>query len=653
MTWFKKNFLAFTLLIGFFSLPVLLFSQERLYYKGSLEVGEYSGKADYSYKIIKGDTLLDGPFLLQRSNLEALLKNEDASFLFKGAFNDDYPNGFWRFEFGEFESDNESEVVDYQYRVLVSGVQEEASGNITAGKPDGKWTYTVSRIQNSDVTEIPFKSTITFENGVPQKSFGIENENSTLVGRFLRNGLAHDEWSLYTNDDIDAAESWLFNDGVLNSIQIEENGTRQVVPMFNRTIGQTKSISLDARYLNTLEFYRRPQDSIINLKAGMPSLLAENARYYKKIDDVLSKLGKSAFLPEFKVKVPYFPLDSLGTAKTDSIRTYYRKSKAISDSLLNNSQLNILKLSDQNAGYLYSIVEKISETFLLPLGKMVEYYDADILEFIEREQLVPRLWPQGKPTVEIRPSEKGDSLQNSEPFVLANASRFNFDGNTLATINQIAHYGYLSLESIQSVLDKKLTTEQRQQELVSYEKKLISQVKQLQIRIDSLDSGMPKVNRRALVDIKKAADRQLSNYSGIKQTTEQLGRARVLVDCFARMDTLSRRVSDLPQQEEEIEVLYLDAVWNPFMANVMNEEVKKRITTAYKKVLVPYFLESISDEIDCQSVGELATQMRQTYERVVQLRDEQTSKLERKLRKELDPKEVMRLLNRPTESKDN
>ncbi|NNE76110.1 MAG: hypothetical protein HKN31_03460, partial [Pricia sp.] len=354
---------------------------EKQYYEGSLQLGEFIGEANYGYTIVEGDTLLDGPFQMSRSNLQALLKEEDSSFSFTGAFKDNYPEGFWQFQFGKFQSDSKSQVVDIRYQIKVSGRQELASGLIVRGKPDGKWVYSIDQIKDSQVEKTLFNSSIDFEEGVPQRNFSIENDSSTLVGRFLRNGLAHDEWSLFGSTELGAKESWIFNNGTLQTIRQQKNGVSHTVQVFNNSITTDTIINLDSRYIKALRLQGSSTDTILFLNKGIPGLLAENAEHYQKLDGILSELGESQFMPRFKVKVPYFALDSLENITLDSIEIGLEKSLAISSSFLNDPHLNILKLSDPEAQYLYGVVSEITEEFLNPLEEMMAFHQLGILEY--------------------------------------------------------------------------------------------------------------------------------------------------------------------------------------------------------------------------------------------------------------------------------
>ncbi len=626
---------------GFFLISAR--AQDNLRYEGPLTIGNYTGDATYGYVVSNGDTILNGPFRLKRANLDALLQKQDYSFDFSGRYVNDYPTGFWDFKFGEFKSNNESQVIDYQYRVAVSGIQEEASGNLVKGKPDGTWTYTVNRIEDSEVSQTLFKSSILFDKGVPQQSFRIENDSLTLAGRFLRNGLAHDEWSLFESTGLGAAESWFFDDGLLHKIQYELDGTLTTIPIYQDRPNRTQIVNLDTRYIKVLTIWQSlDQTSSTSIGGSMQYLLSENATYYKKIDDILSELGKSSFLPEFKVKVPFYPLTDNEERTLDSITQQFEKAKGASDSFLSDTQLNILKLSDEEAAYLYAVTDSISKNFLNPIARILEYREQEVLRHLPLGALIESLWPDGKPTTNIGVTITLDSITKEKNFEASNAKGFQFSKNDVASLGELMDYASICMDSIQQVLNKRLTNEKRQQELVAIEERLIAQQQQLKMFVDTANVSS-NAERKALNQLKSLADAELTEYASLEGLEPKLKDARDLLDCFVVYGHLARSVAILPTNWKTIQEKYKDRIWNPFMATLMDEEVKKRITSAYRKVLVPYFLAKISPGLECDEVEPLNALMQDTYQRMLELRLENTAKLERKLRRTTDPETVLEL----------
>ncbi|MEL6485166.1 MAG: hypothetical protein AAFP96_10010, partial [Bacteroidota bacterium] len=69
-----------------------------------------------------------------------------------------------------------------------------------------------------------------------------------------------------------------------------------------------------------------------------------------------------------------------------------------------------------------------------------------------------------------------------------------------------------------------------------------------------------------------------------------------------------------------------------------------RITAAYRNVIVPYVLEKVAAPVSCDQALGIVQLLEDTEKRLFELRDESTSKLERKLRREQDPETVLALL---------
>jgi len=226
-----------------------------------------------------------------------------------------------------------------------------------------------------------------------------------------------------------------------------------------------------------------------------------------------------------------------------------------------------------------------------------------------------------------------------------NADQYTFDENDMASIEQLFAYTFNSLKTIENELNAKLVNDKRKQEYITIEEQLIGKRDELNQKIDSVPTTFPKKYSSALKSIHEHADTQLATYSNMQESKSKLELGRKLVRCFGNLDALADAVILQPERIAEIEEKYLDAIWNPFMATIMNEEVKKRITTAYRKVLLPHLLNITTNELSCENALSLQTAYEEIHEKMLQLRDEETQKLERKLKRAQEPKTVMQLFN--------
>ena len=162
-------------------LSLLGHAQGNRTYSGPYQVLDYSGAAQFEYITEDGDTIFNGPFRMEQSSLDALLNNGDHFFFFEGNFTEGLPQNRWTFQFGEFQKGSGTAVSNYQYNVKINGSQHDASGILANGKLQGPWIHEVVRIENSEVGELLFRSTIQFENGIPKQNFKIEDENRVLA----------------------------------------------------------------------------------------------------------------------------------------------------------------------------------------------------------------------------------------------------------------------------------------------------------------------------------------------------------------------------------------------------------------------------------------------------------------------------------------
>jgi len=632
--------------------PVILFlgftlqswGQEIKTYEGPLQVGPYSGKAVYQYAIIDLDTVYDGDFQLQNSNLETLMENEDSSFRFKGFFDKGVANGPWKFQFGEFQTNSQTQVVDTEYRVLVSGVQEIGEGNLDEGAPDGKWTYTINKIKDSEIEKILFKSNISFEKGVPQQNFQIENDSSVLVGRLLRDGLAHDEWSFYGTENVEDIEDWFFDDGLMRNLQITTQSRTEEVSVFDANLPNYQITTLNEGYITLLQ-------SAIDLQNGeshIARLLAQNLGYYQKMQGVLNHLENSQFKLNMQVRVPFFPLDSIQKNTLEQIATDYESAVKLSQTILENSHLNIVKRTDPEALFYYNAAAKIDSEFLKPMGTLVKHKKLDVVQYQQIPELLDRLWPNGKPGTKLLvvANEKGEKRE----FSLPSSDEFQYESNDLLSVSAMATYARMSLEFIKGSLASRLTNEEQLQMLNGLEEELIELNNALEKQLDSV-SGLPSDHTEALSQIKNVADSSLTTYADIKNPQEKLEYGEGVKTCLLQLRSLVTTIKELPERSEMIKKEYTDAVWNPFMANVMEEEVKKRIVSAYENVLRPYFINSVREELRCDNAGMLNGQITNTQQIIMELRYEDTRKLERKLRREKRPEEVIKLLQEQSNHK--
>ncbi|MEM1258393.1 MAG: hypothetical protein AAGH81_07690, partial [Bacteroidota bacterium] len=363
---------------------------------------------------------------------------------------------------------------------------------------------------------------------------------------------------------------------------------------------------------------------------------------YQKIGDILSGLGSNNFFEGFKVRAPFFPLDSISRKQLDTTVKLVKNATEISKGFLKNTRLNLMKRSDEEANMLYHTIVALDSIVLRSLGTMVELENLGITENLSEEMLSDFLFPNGRPSPELAVVDDSGHVQN---FLGPGGESVDFEAKGMIGYLAMAEYVSQSLGQINVTLGQKLEDDKQQQEFVLLEEQMIAQANALNQFPDSIRQILGRAELRALETIKSTAETLLKEYAEMPTGNEKLNQARMLISCLLDFDALSQEIVKLPERSLELREKYTDAVFNPFTATIMDESVKKRITAAYDNVLVPYLLEKVEKELNCENAGALQLLFQNSHGRMVELRDEDTSKMERKLRKERNPKVVLQLFN--------
>lgn len=628
----------------FLLLIFLCNSQEKLVYNGDYGIGIYNGIAKFEYSIVNNDTILNGKFEFGN----ALEKEEDINrtpFIVSGHFNDNLPDGLWTFKFGTFNRTKEKRLVNYQYVVEINGIQKSIILNLDKGVPNGEWITRIDSLQNSEVTSTLFKSVFNYENGIPQKSFKIENNKEFMVGRLLRNAVAHDVWSLYSKDGIDETESWKFNQGELEEILVLVDQELRQLPIDYGNPTEITTVNLDKHYLDIIELQVQQQDTSHVFDHGMSTLLKIDDENYESVIKFFDNLETPIKVKGFKVKVPVFPLRMEQRNKLDSIKLSYQNANLKIQEILEDSQINILKLNDPETAFLYNVATTLKENYLKPIGKLVLYQDEDVLRHIPRKKAIKGLWPNGFPEQIIKVN---DTILSNRIYVLEK-NFYDFSGYNLNSVLELAKFNSEVAITLKSQVDEILSSNKREEAFLNQEKQLIASARALKFQIDSLKTGLPKDIKYTLEQIKKFTDNTISSYSQMEENIDKLNYSLELTTCFKSAKDLALVLKDLPSQRKEIKTVYQDQVWNPFTATVMNEDVKKRITKAYNKQLLPYYLNEINKNLSCDNVITITGNLEKLNQKILALREEDTKKLERKLKRTNNPLTILNLLGLTSE----
>ncbi|MEM9720506.1 MAG: hypothetical protein AAGA10_14695 [Bacteroidota bacterium] len=616
-------------------------------FQAPITFGDFSGQATYSQDSIGIDSLLNGPFQADNFSLKALSKGGTPFSQVKGFFNANQPDSAWEIQLGSLFAEGGAKWDESQIKVKVSGVQHIAQINFQGGLAKGEWSHKVNTLKASTVKENLFSGSIRLEEGVPNGSIRLENEHATLLGRFLRNGFAHDLWELNFYNERNRNEEWHFANGWLEKILVKwDQGVDSLQP-YQEEITPFKIVNLDDRYLQILTLQNR-YDSLVYKDIGgkISDLIADNAAYTRAVEQILQSFDTSVVrvsMPRLGVKVAHFPLSETEQEKVAAIGEILSEIDSRSQDLLENTRLNILKHSDEDILFALSAIQEIKDSYLLPVRNVVTYAKTDLLEFLPRDQIQSTGTAGETNVAEITVSYQDSSTLKKRSFIGPESERLGAATQGLTYLSELTAYGLACIDSIELNLNEKLNNQIYHQELEDLEKNLLAKEDSLTTFIDTLSNQLPESYQPALVALKSTVNTELGNYSSESDLATKLKKGKEIIQCVEDLKELALQVSGLPSRWEDLQKLYTQQVWNPFTATIMKDQVKQRVMDAYGQLLIPSILEKIENESSCDKTQSFHMMLDTLYQRMQELRNQNTSKLERKLKNEDDPDVVLQL----------
>jgi len=626
-------------LLLIFCSPLLSYAQITVSYSDTMTIGKVHGNVIRNYLVQGEDSVLSGKFEFKSTDLNEVLNKDGKFYYVSGFFQDNQPDGFWNFHFGNYETGSDYRVKDQRLNISLTGVQQRMTGIMSGGDPEGDWVLTVQHLKNSEAVKTPFSSNFNFKDGIPQASFQIENEYITLLGRVLRGGLAHDQWELVDKNTANSIEQWVFADGKLGKIFVQNDTISYTIDFQNYHLHNPIRIDLDTRYLNWLQLYCRlnhPEAPIS--ESGIYQLLNENAVYYDQVDQLLQDFSTASIGPAIGVVASHDPLSTQEKALLDSIHSLISTAQMQYVDLDNDPQMQIMKLATKEVSNLFDVLDQINETYLMPLHELINYYNADVLDLVDRSQVVDMLG-LAQPSTDSGLADSSTITANGVPI----KDSIDESKLELATAYHAAWFSYDRIDSIAKELGRLASIRKKERELADLEKEIISKQKALKELADSLSVGTSGQEADAILQISANADRMLQEYSNRQNNDSIIVQAKNLISCLEQSNDLMMVVALQPGQWSQIEEAYFNQVWNPFTITVMDEQIKPRILAAYQQVLMPYLYDRIIDGFQCDETSELFFLFESINSRMLELVHEETGKLERKLRRADQPDEVLDL----------
>jgi|GEM_PF-6101363 len=602
-----------------------------------IQLGPYSGIANYQYIVDGKDTLLDGSFELKGVKEDLIEKDQFHSFHFRGQYFQNRPDEIWDFEFGDLTKDGKAELSTYRLESSTSGKLHKAKLEFNEGKLNGTMLHQLYRVEASKISDPYFESQLNFENGELDGEFIFSNPNLSLSAE-VNQGLASGIW-LFKFEENQSRERWNFTNGSLNSIEWQSLDSSFQIKVFDQNHSDSVQMELSKKTLDIISLHLSIEKKEA-LNYEVEGLIQTNDELIVQMEEIVSQLGAESHHANPLINIPFYPLTSAEEKQLKRIRLRLNQSDSIQMELKKNYQIRVLRNTNDSLRF-YLEAQKIIENELLSICKTLLSFEEDsLLPFLPRTEIDSYLGIDELPIVFSINFKKGLSRE----LKLASIETVKISYQGIAALDQLSELSLTKLKELNFQTNKILNRYQKGKELELVEEQLVKKQDAFENFMDSLLFYSSDPYRYAIASIKNSMIFKLNTYWSKGGDIDRLSESKSLLACMNSLDGLVLAIADMPRKKSEVEKVYTVSMWNAFTYTSMTEIVKKKIYNTYANILLPYFLNEVEENFNCSRLESLKHQINDTHYRMLELKEERTGKLEKKLSKNLSPQEALLLL---------
>ena len=612
-------------------------------YRGAYMVGGLPGQANYGYALNRGDTVLQGAFNWEGGSYGLPAATPFERLAYRGNYEGGRPVGPWSIIQGSFQPAGEGSIDGYRYHIDLDGEEWEAAGSLgRGGRLTGKWVHTAATVENGALGQVTYSSEVSFTEGSPERDFRLEDDAETvLLGRFNREGLAQDAWTLY--ESLAATQTWSFEGGLLTSVSRIRGSDTTSTTVFADPPPATVTVNLDENYLRAIAVNQEVNGRAAAFTTGSAAaLLTGNARAYARTAEALAHLGATDTSPTFGVRIPDYQITANQRRRLKRIAEITARARTITQSLLDASSLTLASTADEEVAFAVAAVARLSEDLLSPIATLAEDYRSGVLTVVPLDKYLGYTWPEGAAAGAMQVDYEHAGETKTRAFGGPGVRVFEVAEGGLEEVEALAEYTLAGAQSLQEVLRKTVTSKERRQVVVALEDQLTYEYGLLDSLIRSQDRRTAK--RYGLNGIRELAQQEIDSYANLEEGLDEDAQATRAITCLEAFEALTVTLIGLERRQETIENRYTDEVWNNFTSTLMTERIKRRLIDAYVDELVPYFKTSATEGLTCDRAASLHYEITTTHARMAKLRDQDTEDLEDALRDTDDPRAILQLI---------
>jgi len=636
--------------LAIFCLLILLsgqaFGQQRERYEGEYTFNNQDGNAVFTFiEDRDGQIIIDGNFSFVRRSIDTLDRTLLSKLNVNGVYRQNQKHGRWRYDQEEHRVELRN-VIEFEVITDLESEDYELTAEYNEGQLQGVWDYRENKFERGRVEPLFRANPINFSDGKITGDINFEQFGDYLTynitGRLDPHGVMVGEWIFtYMRDTVFVRETRRYENGFLLGLRVIDDETREVINevIFHEVIqnldrlnqGEDVEYSIaEARFPLTFNVgYREGFEEIQVQQRGNEFLRHVLSRILQYEEDYVNDEGMLTQYPIHTRRFEY-PISKEDQRNIDEIDESFEALQTEVNRFATMNALAINRYREDSLAFAYEYFQQKQER-LDRVDTLVQILTSDEIRYIDQDVFV---------------REGIDYLSAFDTI------RYEFDNEVRTrglsyeediTEDQSLTQNVLSYirreQSIVTELRDYITRELEQLEQTDDLATMEARILQNKAEVDSIYLTHETISNRDLDMFasvyKNILQRQFNElsrrYSETDTYMDRVEKGEIILDLISEMREQFDRLAAVFPTMDDLDETYQEETFNPFTYSRYNVRVKERLFDNGGMILFNHYASQLKNEEDYTMIKEHLDSIEALQERLYELRDVDTRRIERRL----------------------
>ncbi|WP_214161782.1 hypothetical protein [Litoribacter ruber] len=621
-----------------------LTAQQRDRYEGEYTYNNEDGTAVFSfYEGRDGEIIIDGSFNFSKRTIDTVDRTVLNKLNVIGRYIENQKDGVWRYD-NETHRVELRDVVDFEVITDLESEDYELTAEYQKGILQGTWQYRENKFERNRIEPLFRSEPFTFQNNKIVGNISFEQFGDYLSyninGRLNNQGVMVGEWEFtYMEDTVYVRETRRYEDGFLLGIRRTNIDTREVIQeviyydIINRldriNQGEETEIGIAEERFG-LEFsdgYREGFQEMQGQALGNEFLRHVLSRILQYDEGFVNEDGELIQYPIHTRRFEY-PVSKEDRNNIGEIGEVFENLREEIEGFSTMNALAINRFRDDSLAFAYEYYQRRDST-LNQLEPIVEMLTSDQIRFINQENFTR----EGLPFLLESDTIRYDYSEEVREKVV----EYSYEEDASLT-SRVLSYIQQELEKSSQIggyITSELEVLEQTDDLATLEARILER----KAEVDSIYLNHEAISDRDLQMfesvysniLQSEFNRMSQSYSELDTYLDRMQKGEVILDLINEMQEQFDRLAAVYPTIADIDELYQEETFNPFTYTRYNVRAKERLFDNGGMVLFIHYVRQLEQEEDYTQIKSHLDNIERLQERLIELRDQDTRRIERRL----------------------